>query len=596
MSHVKAYNRGNRMKPIRLPIHTAIRTHLPPHSLRFRIFLLLMLLIFFFSTLVAYNNFSAFSLLRKNVYRNTEDTLILYQEHLDNTLERTETWLYTLALNNTTLFTLKNTPYNTTTWFGALHQLQTDFRNAMNIYTTNGFFCYLPSSDQLVTTSNQKDTLPFRKAVLDSIAQEDSDLFSWMLFQTGDSYYLLRILYIDNAYVGAWVSLDTLLDSLTGKEDHSRLVFSDANGRLYRSGQPIQTITPPRQQKESPYAHEWIDGEKIFAVSRKPDSGDFYLTLLVPYADIASASTSLYTALLIVAFSFLIIWGLLFHMLNRWILKPVADLIAGIGHLRAGDLDTRIIEGGQLDEFQNMTTAFNDMVSEIKDLKIDVYERKLQGQKLEAQFLKQQITPHFLINCLNTAYQLTETDHPELARKMLRDLSRHLRYTLSSGQTVTLDEELEVVRNYIELSGIRYPGCLTLFLNCPDGLLQASTIPLLILNFIENTIKYEIVMGRLLEIHIEICQYQKEDRRRLGIKIWDSGSGFSEKVLSELQNIENYLALEDYHIGITNVVLRARHAFDDPVFTFSNRPDAGAQIDIDLPFVPFRKMVPHLNA
>ena len=52
---------------------------------------------------------------------------------------------------------------------------------------------------------------------------------------------------------------------------------------------------------------------------------------------------------------------------------------------------------GHLDEFQNMTAAFNDMVCEIKDLKIDVYERKLRAQNLEAQFLKQQITPHFLI-------------------------------------------------------------------------------------------------------------------------------------------------------------------------------------------------------
>ena len=238
------------------------------------------------------------------------------------------------------------------------------------------------------------------------------------------------------------------------------------------------------------------------------------------------------------------------------------------------------------------------MVTQIKDLKIDVYERKLQRQKLEAQFLKQQITPHFLINCLNTAYQLTETDHPELARKMLRDLSQHLRYTLSSGQTVTLGEELDVVRNYVELSGIRYPDCLSLSLNCPDGLQQASAIPLLILNFVENTIKYEVVMGQLLEIHIEISHYQRADEKHLIISIWDSGKGFSDKTLAELHDIENYLAVEDYHIGITNVLLRARYAFEDPVFSFQNRPGAGAQIDIDLPFIPYRKMVfppPHTH-
>lgn len=565
-----------------------LQKYIHPHSLRFRIFLLLVLTIFLFSTLVAYNNFSAFSLMRKNVYRNTEDTLVLYQQHLDDTLDRTETWLYTLTINNPSLGTLKNTPSNTTAWFGALHQLQTDFQNAMNIYTASGFFCYLPSQECLITQDAQSNTLPFRKVILDSITEEDSELFSWKLFQTGESYYLLRTLYMNQVYVGAWISLDSLLNSLAGDNSDSRLIFSGEDGSLYRSHHAPLSIMPPQQQRRSPYAEEQIDGEKMFAVSRKLESGNLYLTLLVPYSDITNANASLYAALTIVLFSFFVIWVLLFLMLNQWILRPVADLTAGISRLRTGNLETRVAENGQLDEFQNMTTTFNTMVSEIKDLKIDVYERKLREQKLEAQFLKQQITPHFLINCLNTTYQLTETDHPELARQMLRDLSQHLRYTLSSGQTVALGDELELVRNYVELSGIRYPNCLSLFLNCPDGLLQAAVVPLLILNFIENTIKYEVVMGRVLEIHIEISHYLRDDQKRLKIRIWDSGKGFSQSILAELQNIDAYLETENYHIGISNVLLRSRHVFADPSITFSNRPDAGAQIDIDLPFLPFR--------
>ena len=565
-----------------------LRKYIQPHSLRFSIFLLLVLTIFLFSTLVAYNNFSAFSLMRKNVYRNTEDTLVLYQQHLDDTLDRTETWLYTLSINNSSIFTLKNTASNTTAWFGALYQLQNEFRNAMNIYTANGFFCYLPSQERLITRDDQSNSLPFRQVILDSVSREKPELLSWQIFQTEDAYYLLRTLYIDQVYIGAWVSLDTLLDSLTGEGDDSRLVFSGEDGSLYRSRQPLLTITPPRQQARSPFTEESIDGETMFAVSRRLECGDFYLTLLVPYSDVTNANASLYTALTIVLFSFFVIWVLLFLMLNQWILKPVADLTAGISRLRAGNLETRVAENGQLDEFQNMTTTFNTMVSEIKDLKIDVYERKLREQNLEAQFLKQQITPHFLINCLNTTYQLTETDHPELARQMLRDLSQHLRYTLSSGKTVSLGDELELVRNYVELSGIRYPNCLSLFLNCPDGLLHAAVVPLLILNFIENTIKYEVVMGQVLEIHIEISHYPRKDQKRLKIRIWDSGKGFSKNMLAELQNIDAYLEMENYHIGISNVLLRSRHVFADPSITFSNRPDAGAQIDIDLPFLPFR--------
>lgn len=561
-----------------------IQNYFHSHSLRFRIYLLLLLLIFLFGTLVAYNNFSAFSLLRKNVYRNTEDTLILYQKHLEDTLDRTETCLYTLAINNSALFTLKNTPQNTTEWFRALSQLQFDLRNAMSIYTANGFFCYLSAKEQLITQNFLADSLSLRQVIRQTVTQEAPNLSSWTVVETEGIYYLFRILYIDNAYMGAWVSLDTLLNSLTGDEDRARLVFSGEDGSLYCSGQPACTITPPGQQKESPYARELVNGEEMFALSRGLENGDCCLTLLVPYSDIANANTSLRTVLMIVLFSLLIFWILLFLMLNKWILKPVADLTAGIIRLRSGNLDTRVAAAGHLDEFRNMTNAFNDMVLEIKDLKITVYERKLREQQLEAQFLKQQITPHFLINCLNTTYQLTETDRPELARKMLRDLSRHLRYTLSSGPTVSLGEELDVVQNYIELSGIRYPNCLSLFLDCPDGLLRACVVPLLVLNFVENTVKYEVVMGKLLEIHISVSCYRADGLMRLKIRIWDSGKGFSEKMLEELQEIDMYLESENYHIGIMNVILRTRYAFPDPVFTFSNRPGAGAQIDIDLPF------------
>lgn len=119
--------------------------------------------------------------------------------------------------------------------------------------------------------------------------------------------------------------------------------------------------------------------------------------------------------------------------LHRWVLHPVHMLTHALEQLRGGDLKVRIPDDAMLDEFRKMTTAFNDMVEEIDDLKIANYEKQLARQKLEALYLKQQITPHFMINCLNTIYQLTENNHADLARQMLQNLSVHLRYTLSSG-------------------------------------------------------------------------------------------------------------------------------------------------------------------
>ena len=227
------------------------------------------------------------------------------------------------------------------------------------------------------------------------------------------------------------------------------------------------------------------------------------------------------------------------------------------------------------------------MVEEIDDLKIENYEKQLSRQKLEALYLKQQITPHFMINCLNTIYQLTENNHADLARQMLQNLSVHLRYTLSSGQTVSLLEELKLVKNYVELSAIRYPGALRLLPSCEESLHNATVVPLMLLNFVENTVKYEVVMGKVLDIHIDVTAREKNQCTRLHICIWDTGRGFSENMLAVLQNLDTYVNSEQEHIGITNVVLRLRQIFPDAAFTFCNRSGAGAQITIDFPYVPF---------
>ena len=192
-----------------------------------------------------------------------------------------------------------------------------------------------------------------------------------------------------------------------------------------------------------------------------------------------------------------------------------------------------------------------------------------------------------MINCLNTIYQLTENDHSDLARQMIQDLSNHLRYTLSSGQSVSLAEELRLVQNYVDLSSIRYPDALKLIVSCEETLKNATVVPLLLLNFIENTIKYEVSPSLLLFMHIDIWEQEDNNCSLLHIRIWDTGRGFSDNILQKLIPIDSYICSEEEHIGITNVVLRLRQLFPDATFSFSNHPDAGAQIDICFPYVPF---------
>lgn len=560
------------------------------NSLRFRSVLLLLTMVVLMIGLVAYNNYSAYTLLLKKVYSNTEDTLALYQKHLDEVLERSETYLYTTSTNNGSLISLKYMDMNTTEWFNALYQLRNSLQNAVATYTMDEIFCYIPEKDTYVTGSGNASItgIDFKKRIKGAIEDETINLADWTVIKEAGAYYFMRVLHIGETYVGAWTGMETLLELLAqnGKTNGS-LYFVTPDGQLLRNGVEPLRMTPP-EEKKNPYERELIEEQKMLSVSKMLESAPLYLTSLVPESEFSNNGSDMVQVIIIVFFGLGLIWLIFVVVMKRWILTPVRALTDAIERLRSGDLKTYVPVSNQLDEFQNMTSAFNDMVSEIEDLKIHVYERKLQKQRLEAQYLKQQITPHFMINCLNTTYQLTETGHFDLARKMLKDLSRHLRFILSSGQTVSLQEELQLVENYIELSGIRYPYSIRYVCSCPDDLTRATVIPLMFLNFVENTIKYEVRMGQILEIHIEVEKTIRDGQEMVKVCIWDSGSGFSKEILNILQDLDGYLEKEGEHIGIANVIMRARHVYKQPYFSFCNRRSAGAQVDMVFPYIVFQ--------
>lgn len=132
--------------------------------------------------------------------------------------------------------------------------------------------------------------------------------------------------------------------------------------------------------------------------------------------------------------------------------------------------------------------------------------QQLKQQKLEAElnFLKGQIHPHFLFNTLNNLYALTlkKSDaSPEVVLK-LSELLSFMLYECNS-RSVSLDKELKLVENYIDLERIRYDDRLKLKYE-KEGDISSNTIPpMLLLPFVENAFKHG-TSGSLEEVKVEI--------------------------------------------------------------------------------------------
>ncbi|HVU30931.1 MAG TPA: histidine kinase [Sphingomicrobium sp.] len=120
------------------------------------------------------------------------------------------------------------------------------------------------------------------------------------------------------------------------------------------------------------------------------------------------------------------------------------------------------------------------------------------AQVAQVRALRYQINPHFLFNTLNSLSSLVMTGRTDRAEAMLLALSTFFRTSLSldPGANVTLAEEIDLQRLYLEIEKARFPDRLQVEIDVPEGLEQARLPALLLQPIVENAIKYGVSKSR----------------------------------------------------------------------------------------------------
>ncbi|MEM1183024.1 MAG: histidine kinase [Acidobacteriota bacterium] len=148
-------------------------------------------------------------------------------------------------------------------------------------------------------------------------------------------------------------------------------------------------------------------------------------------------------------------------------------------------------------------------------------ERQLTQARLSA--LKAQLQPHFLFNTLHSISTLMEDDVPA-ARRMIAGLADLLRTSLAepAGELVSLEEELEMVRAYLGIEGIRFADRLEVTYDFDDGALRARVPHLILQPLVENAVRHGISQ---LSSGAEITVGARRDGDAVVISVEDNGPG-----------------------------------------------------------------------
>ena len=113
--------------------------------------------------------------------------------------------------------------------------------------------------------------------------------------------------------------------------------------------------------------------------------------------------------------------------------------------------------------------------------------------KSELNLLKSQINPHFFFNTLNNLYGLA-VEKSEHTQDVIYKLSQMMRFTIYEGRknTVSVNDEIEYLENFIELNVIRYKNKLDINFEQVIEDEKQRIPPLLFINLLENAFKHGV--------------------------------------------------------------------------------------------------------
>ena len=173
----------------------------------------------------------------------------------------------------------------------------------------------------------------------------------------------------------------------------------------------------------------------------------------------------------------------------------------------------------------------------------------------QLQLLRAQVHPHFLFNTLNNIYSKAQYESPGTSR-MIMELSHILRYVLDEGkrELVPLENELQMLSDYINLEKMRYDDKLDLHLSLPSKTEGVYIAPLLLLPFVENCFKHgtsKMLNNPWINLRIELqgaSLFMKVMNGKRPLKILSSG-----RKGTGIDNIKKRLALlykDKHHLQI----------------------------------------------
>ncbi|WP_300350956.1 sensor histidine kinase [Clostridium sp.] len=294
----------------------------------------------------------------------------------------------------------------------------------------------------------------------------------------------------------------------------------------------------------------FINNKRYMVVYKKLKDFEWYITSITPHEFINSDIQSLKREMIIVVSLVVVIVLIFSYFLYISINIPLYKLMNKVKRVSKGDLTVEECDEYN-DEIGIISNNFDLMTLRIKKLLDKTKLQEEEKRELEIRMLQAQINPHFLFNTLNSLKWTAIMNQDYTVSEGLSSLAELLRNTIiHKKELITIDEELENIKNYVVIQKIRYGNSFDLIYEVEEDLKKNKVIKFMLQPIVENAIIHGIDENKENQKIIIRVQEKGED---VLIYVIDNGKGFN----SEEKVRENKLS----GVGWNNVDERIKLTF-----------------------------------
>jgi two-component system, sensor histidine kinase YesM len=362
-----------------------------------------------------------------------------------------------------------------------------------------------------------------------------------------------------------------IIDQFYNKPYRDKIVLTDDNGNLIFTTHSrwlvdniTQVLTKQIAQLDEGTSIDQVDKNYYFVTWQNSGIPNVKAILVTQNNIIVSELSDLNIKGIWMLVGVSVLGLLLLLLLINSITTPIRRLEESIRSVEDGNFDHRITVTSN-DEIGMLSRHYNTMIGRIDELIKEIKENYKARQDLEKLVLQSQINPHFLFNTLNSIRNIAIIQNSNTVAQSLKSLITLLQSSIRIGQDfITISEEIEQIKNYVEIQKLRYCDRFDVGYEIDEHLLDCQVLKFSLQPIIENAIFHGIEAKDgpgLIKINIQ------QNDKNVVYRIEDNGIGFDEKQLAKIsKDLDDEIRTRGFNqIGLKNVQDRI-HMFFGPEY------------------------------